>query len=141
MGSENPNGKSVSVRDALQETSVPGLRVLTSGPMVSTPAQLIESDLFPQVLKQLKEECDYVVFDTPPIDRVSDGLTIASMVDGCIFVVGSGQCEQRDITWAKHLLTNVQANLLGVFLNRYSYGKTREYEYYARMEKKVTSTV
>lgn len=140
MGGENQEGKTVAVREALQETMVPGLRVLTSGPVVSTPAKLIESELFPQVLKQLMDECDYVVFDTPPIDRVSDGLTIASMVDGCMFVVGSGQCEQRDITWAKHLLTNVQANLLGVFLNRYSHGMSREYSYYTRMGKKVATT-
>ncbi len=54
------------------------------------------------------------------------------MVDGCVFVVGAGQCDRHDILWAKHLLANVQANVLGVFLNRYSFGKAKEYGYYGR---------
>ncbi len=136
MNKENQEGRAVSVTDALQTTTVPGLNVLTSGPQVAGPAKLIESDLFPQVFRQLTESHDYVIFDTPPIDRVSDGLTIASMVDGCVFVVGAGQCEHHEISWAKHLLMNVQANMLGVFLNRYSYGKSREYGYYKNIDRK-----
>ncbi len=130
MGQEGaPTGIAV-VSDALQETAVPGLRVLTSGPQVHGAAQLIESDRFQQVIRYLTESVDFVIFDTPPIDRVGDALTVASLVDGCIFVVGAGQCEQQDVTWAKHLLTNVQANLLGAVLNRYAQRRGREAEYY-----------
>jgi Mrp family chromosome partitioning ATPase len=118
------------VNEALQEISVTGLKVLTSGPPVQAAAKLLESDRFEEVLQQLGRSHDFVIFDTPPIDRVGDALTVASLVDGCIFVVGAGQCEQHDVTWAKHLLTNVQANLLGAFLNRYAQRRTREAEYY-----------
>jgi len=119
------------VREALQDGGVPGLRVLTSGPAVETAAKLIESDRFPQLIRQLTEMADFVIFDTPPLDRVGDALTVASLVDGCIVVVGAGQCEHHDVKWAKHLLTNVQANLLGAFLNRYTFRRSREAEYYA----------
>jgi Mrp family chromosome partitioning ATPase len=132
-----PTGVSV-VTEALQETAVSGLRVLTSGPQVQGTAKLIESDRFQQVIRQLTEAVDFVILDTPPIDRVGDALTVASMVDGCIFVVGAGQCEQQDISWAKHLLTNVQANLLGAVLNRYSQRRTRESEYYYYRRKRAT---
>jgi capsular exopolysaccharide synthesis family protein len=132
MSEDIRSGRAVAVGDALQKSAVPGLSVLTSGPSVSSPAKLLESDLFPQVIKQLSDQADFVIFDTPPIDRVGDGLTVASLVDGCVFVVGAGQCDQHDNVWAKHLLTNVQANLLGVFLNRYSFRRTKEYGGYYR---------
>ncbi|HAK94729.1 MAG TPA: hypothetical protein DCM87_06925 [Planctomycetes bacterium] len=122
----------VTAADALQRSVIPGLSVLTSGPSASAPAKLLESELFAKVVAQLSAQADFVIFDTPPIDRVGDGLTVASMADGCVFVVGAGQCDQHDIVWAKHLLTNVQANVLGVFLNRYSFRRTKEYGYYGR---------
>ncbi len=124
--------RAVTAADALQRSVIPGLSVLTSGPSASAPAKMLESELFRQVAAQLSAQADFVIFDTPPIDRVSDGLAVASMADGCVFVVGAGQCDQHDILWAKHLLTNVQANLLGVFLNRYSFRRTKEYGYYGR---------
>ncbi|HNS00484.1 MAG TPA: polysaccharide biosynthesis tyrosine autokinase [Planctomycetota bacterium] len=122
----------VKATDALQRSAVPGLSVLTSGPSASAPAKLLESELFAKTVAELSAQAEFVIFDTPPIDRVGDGLTVASMVDGCVFVVGAGQCDRHDILWAKHLLANVQANVLGVFLNRYSFGKAKEYGYYGR---------
>jgi len=131
-------GAAMPIAGALQGSPVAGLKILTSGPAVQSPAKLVESDRFPQLLRQLTESFDFVIFDTPPIDRVGDALTVASMVDGCIFVVGAGQCEHHDITWAKHLLTNVQANLLGAFLNKYAYRRTRESDYYYYRTRKET---
>jgi polysaccharide biosynthesis transport protein len=129
VGGESQEGRSI-IAEALQDTTVPGLRVLVSGPPIQAAAKLLESDRLPQVIRQLTDVSDFVIFDTPPIDRVGDALTVASLVDGCIFVVGSGKCEHHDVTWAKHLLTNVQANLLGAFLNQYSYRRARESDYY-----------
>ena len=77
-----------------------------------------------------------MIFDTPPINKVGDALTISSVMDGCVFVVGCGQAEQHDVTWAKHLLANVQANVLGVFLNKFSKQRGSEYYYYYDNDRK-----
>ena len=73
---------------------------------------------------------DYVVFDTPPISKIGDALALSNVVDACVFVVGSGLCEQHEVTWAKHLLSNVNANMLGVLLNRVAKRRRQEYYYY-----------
>jgi Mrp family chromosome partitioning ATPase/uncharacterized protein involved in exopolysaccharide biosynthesis len=110
--------ESIGAAEALAETEVENLSVLTSGPPSDTPVRLLESDRMHRLLRELGSLADFVIFDSPPVNRVGDALTIAGLVDGTIFVVGSGQCDQSEISWAKHLLLNVQANLLGVFLNR-----------------------
>ena len=75
-------------------------------------------------------EADFVIFDTPPINRVGDALTIAGLVEGSILVVGSGLCDQHEVAWAKHLLANVQANLVGVILNLHARRHSGDSYYY-----------
>jgi Mrp family chromosome partitioning ATPase len=57
-----------------------------------------------------------------------------------LYVVGAGYSEQQDATWAKHLLNNVQANLLGVVMNRMEAHRSREYYYYYARDRKNVRT-
>jgi len=123
-------GRGPSALGVVQRTHVANLDVISSGPPTSDPVQLLESGRLSRVVAELKQRYDFVIFDTPPINKVGDALTISSVVDGSVFVVGSGQAEQQDVAWAKHLLSNVQANVLGVFLNKFSKQRGGEYYYY-----------
>mgnify|MGYP002639319039 FL=1 len=130
MSDEDFHGRQVSALSVVQRSHVPNLDVIASGPATSDPVQLLESGRLSKVIAELKQQYDFVIFDTPPINKVGDALTISSCVDGSVFVVGSGQAEQQDVAWAKHLLSNVQANVLGVFLNKFSKQRGGEYYYY-----------
>ncbi|MEM7262353.1 MAG: polysaccharide biosynthesis tyrosine autokinase [Planctomycetota bacterium] len=130
MTDDDLAGKSTSPLSVVQRTSVENLDVIPSGPAVADPVVLLEPARLAAVVSELKQEYDFVIFDTPPINKVGDALTISSAVDGSVFVVGAGQAEQHEVTWAKHLLTNVQSNILGVFLNKFSKQKGGEYYYY-----------
>lgn len=123
-------GRQSSAVDYVQRTHIDNLYALTSGPPCAEPVHLMESARLNRVVAELKSEFDFVIFDTPPINKVGDALSISQVTDGSVFVVGSGQAEQHDVMWAKHLLTNVQSNILGVFLNKYAKTKGSEYYYY-----------
>lgn len=123
-------GRAPKVTNLVQSTVVPNLDVLPSGPPVSDPVILLDPARLQKLVADLKQSYDFVIFDTPPINKVGDALTISSAIDGSVFVVGAGQAEQHEVTWAKHLLTNVQSNILGVFLNKFSKQKGGEYYYY-----------
>ncbi|MGE3165798.1 MAG: polysaccharide biosynthesis tyrosine autokinase [Planctomycetota bacterium] len=127
---EDLSGRRTSATSFVQATRVENLYALTSGPSCNDPVTLMESGRLGRVVSDLKRDFDYVIFDTPPINKVGDALSVSQVVDGSVFVVGSGQAEQHDVMWAKHLLTNVQSNILGVFLNKYSKPKGSEYYYY-----------
>ncbi len=130
MSDDDYAGRAPSAMGVVQRTRVPNLDVITSGPATVDPVLLLESGRLQRVVAELKQQYDFVIFDTPPINKVGDALTISSVVDGSVFVVGSGQAEQQDVAWAKHLLSNVQANVLGVFLNKFSKQRGGEYYYY-----------
>src|SRR6478736_5161420 len=52
---------------AVQETEVRELYVLTSGPIPPNPSELLASNQMGTLLKELKQQYDIIIFDTPPI--------------------------------------------------------------------------
>lgn len=101
----------------LQETSVPNLRILTSGPLPPNPSELLGSARMDQIIASLKEEADYVLFDSPPIIAVTDAAVLGRKVDGVLLVVRAGKTKREHAAKAKLLLEKVNANILGVVLN------------------------
>ncbi|MDQ7780678.1 MAG: P-loop NTPase [Planctomycetota bacterium] len=120
---------------------VENLYVLPSGPLPASAATLIETARFEQLLSEARKAMDIVILDTPPICTVSDALTLTTKVDANIFVVGAGMSEQRDVTWAKHLLANVHARMLGVILTMSRKRARVEYYYYYGDQKKVREQI
>lgn len=103
--------------DFLRETRVPNLRVITSGPIPQDPMGLLESVRMKALVEELKGQAEFVVFDTPPVSSVGDTLTLATLSDAVLFVVGAGIADQRRVAWAKHLLSHIEARILGCILN------------------------
>lgn len=118
------------IEKSLLPTTIDNLRVLPSGPIPADPINLLESARMKALIEELKDKCDYLILDTPPIYNVGDTLTMASLVDATLFVVGAERVEQEQVTWAKHLLSNVNANILGVFLNMVRVPGKSYYYYY-----------
>lgn len=128
--SSNPaSAKKAGLESFLHQTNVENLRVLTSGPIPPDPLNLLESVRMKALIEELKGMADFVLLDTPPLANVGDTLTLATICDAAVFVVGAGAVEQHQVTWAKHLLSNIEANVLGVFLNHATI-EGRSYYYY-----------
>lgn len=111
----------VANRDAQEipfvPTEVPGLLLLPSGPLPPNPSELLGSNRMAEVIEQLKQQADYVLFDSPPIVVVTDAAVLASKVDGVILVIRAGKTKREYAQRAKAMLEKVNANLLGVVLN------------------------
>ena len=120
----------LDIRSFAIATSEPNLHLLPSGEIPGAPIQLLESAAMVELTKELREQYDVVLFDTPPITDVSDTLTIATLVDTSVLVIGSGLSDRRRATWAKQLLGNVRANISGALLNFASHRRGGQYYYY-----------
>lgn len=118
----------------LRPTSVDNLLVLTSGPTPHDPISLLESQRMKDLVEELRGMADFILIDTPPIFHVGDVLTLTPLVDANLFVVGAYEVKQHEVTWAKHLLSNVEANILGAFLNK-EVIESKSYYYYYRYYK------
>jgi len=103
---------------------VPGLSVLaTSG--VGETGDLLARNLH-TVLHAAANEYDVVIVDTPPLLVGDDAGTIATISDAVLMVVSSG-VEMRRVSEAVRDLETVQAQVIGIVLNRAdvpSYGYT-----------------
>ena len=104
--------------------------VMTSGPIPPNPAELIGSEQMVGLLKTLQSEFTHVVIDSPPITSFTDGVLLASLVDGVILVVHSGKSSRQVVRRARQLLTDVRAKVLGVVLNNVNLNSQDNYYYY-----------
>lgn len=119
-----------NVMDIIQQTSVPNLYVLTSGPVAPNPSELLASQNMVDILEELKQHFDYVLVDTPPIMPVTDAAVVSAKVDGTILVIASGAVSPSIAVEAKTRLEQAGAHLLGVVLNKVDVAANSHYGYY-----------
>jgi capsular exopolysaccharide synthesis family protein len=106
-----------------------GLNVLTSGPIPPNPAELLGSDQMRRLMATLQAHYTHVVIDSPPISSFTDGVLIASMVDGVLLVVHGGRSSRHIVRRSKQLLSDVGAKVFGVVLNNVNL-QSHDYYYY-----------
>jgi len=118
------------VTSFLQPTDVPGLRLLTSGPIPPNPAELLGSQRMAQLLQVLNQEAEMVIVDSPPVLSVADAAILANAADGVVLVADAGRTRREMARRAKESLERAGANLLGMVLNRMTRQTSGYYYYY-----------
>jgi capsular exopolysaccharide synthesis family protein len=101
----------------VKPTPMPGLDVLTAGPIQPNPARLLDSERILQILYCAQRQYEVVVVDSPPILAVADALILARHVDGVLFVVRAGKTTQQAGKQALAQIRQLDAELIGVVLN------------------------
>lgn len=107
-----------TLTEAIQESTIPGIRVITSGAVPPNPAELLDSPQLAELVDALKQQTDLVLFDTPSLLAVSDAAVLAPLVDGTVLVVSQAQASQQAVQAARYHLTAVGARLVGIVVNR-----------------------
>ena len=133
--------KNLRPGDVTLPTGVANLSFIPSGPIPPNPSELIVSHAFADVLENLKESCDYLLVDSPPVIAVTDPVLLSRYVDGTILVIAFGSVPREMAQKAKEQLQNINANILGVVLNRiptngHGYYYYYYQQYYGEKEKK-----
>ena len=80
-------------------------------------------------IDKVRDNYDYIFIDTPPIGVVTDAGIISTYSDGCVFVVGSKQCDVEIAKVSKQRLEDVGANIIGAVLNKFE-AEGNGYNYY-----------
>jgi capsular exopolysaccharide synthesis family protein len=81
---------------------LPSLAIITAGPPVPRPQELLSTRRFRDGVNILLREYDIVLFDTPPANSSADALTIGAAA-GYVLIVG-----RRDHTFFKDISTLVE---------------------------------
>jgi capsular exopolysaccharide synthesis family protein len=126
--SEALRGK-ISWRDAVQETSTRNLDLLARGDVFDQTSEMLLSKTAEEMLGEMSEEYDYVIFDSAPVLVADDTASFAPKLDSVLFVVRMSSTMARLSGKALDLLYERQVNIGGVILNRSS-SNLKEYTYY-----------
>ena len=118
------------ILDIIENDPTSKLNLLPSGPVPPNPAELIGSEQMSKLLKILHDNFTHVVIDSPPIASFTDGVLIASIVDGVILVVHSGKSSRQVIRRSIQLLNEIGAKVFGTVLNNVNLRSQDNYYYY-----------
>ena len=115
---------------AIRETPVARLSVLTCGALPVNAANLLSGTRMRILLRELQEQFDIIVLDTPPVLATADACIVASLTDGVLLVVRAGTTDKNAAQRAYQQLSNVGARVVGTVLNDPGGEVAKEGDYY-----------
>lgn len=122
--------------DMVRPTDLKGLEFICAGPTPPSAAELLSGSRLSELIRNLLNEYDHVVVDSPPILGLADAPLITQSVEGCVFVVEAGGVSVRGLRSALARLQQAHAHIYGVILTKldkrqagYGYGYGYNYGY------------
>ncbi|MCU0782502.1 MAG: polysaccharide biosynthesis tyrosine autokinase [Verrucomicrobia bacterium] len=119
------------LEEVIQTTAIPGLDFMASGKLPSSSLAILSSAQMKDLVSELKQRYDFVLFDSPPIMGVSDASILASEVDLTLQVIQYRRYPQPMNIRAKQMVEKVGGNLIGIVLNNINMSQDESYYYYS----------
>lgn len=131
---EDPQHLTERMEQYIQKSPQDQLWVLQSGTSNGLDAQVLDLTVLEEVLILVSTQFDYVIVDSAPLLATSDSFSISAAVDGVILLAMSGKTRRKDLKDVISQLEMVEANVLGVAMNKLKGDSTayyyRYYNYY-----------
>ncbi len=111
------------------------LYVLPSGGESMNPAGILNSQKMRSLIHELEEDYDYIIFDSPPVNVVSDAIILNDIINGYLLVTRADYSDVNELSKAVDALTTIGAEIFGIVLdslNLKSKHKHRSYASYQR---------
>lgn len=112
---------------SVQETSVPGLLVLSSGSNADT--DLLYSEHLPELVARLRRQFDMILIDTPPMLHMPDARVLARHADAVVLVVRSRRTTKDAALIARQRFAEDGTTVLGTILNDWDPRSSSAYGY------------
>ena len=127
-------GKGAQIGD-FQSQILTNWYILPSGNIPPNPSELLGSRRMEAILLDLKNKFDYIIIDLPPVNLVSDALSISNLISGMIVVIREDYTEKKELEYCFRQLKLSETNILGCVMNEAksgntSYAKYKKYKYY-----------
>ncbi len=103
--------------------------ILPSGDIPPNPSELLGSSRMSKLIGMLSERFDYIIVDLPPVNIVSDAITISNLIDGIILVVRQGYTERKEFRSCVRQLELSNVKILGCVMNVVRAGGSRYGKY------------
>jgi len=98
---------------------LPQLFVLTAGSAQHNPLELLSDSRFERVVEEWRWTFSFVVLDTPPSDRYSDGLAVAKLIGRVLILSRAQHTAYRGTKELLRRLSATQSQILGAVINHF----------------------
>jgi protein-tyrosine kinase len=106
------------VNSAIQGTELENLDVLSAGRVLSGSTGYLNSLRFQEIVRELKGHYDLVVIDCPPLSSGHGATHLPSEEALTVLVVAASETGREVIEGARHELSLMGADAIGIVLNR-----------------------
>jgi len=135
-GASDVFAHTLTLDQVIQQTSVPGVSLVSSGSIPPNPTELLSSPQLRQMLDHLAAKFDIVIVDAPPILGLADAILLGSSVQSAVLVVESGRTYRGGSKAAVARMQKAGAHFIGAILTKqdirntsYGYDYTYQYRY------------
>jgi succinoglycan biosynthesis transport protein ExoP len=118
-----------TIHESVSTTKIPNLDLIARGKSVSNPGELLLGPRLDQFLRDVYNSYQYVIFDSSPILAADDVASLAPKIDACIFILRIGYSATRVSSRALELLSDRQANVIGIVCNDVPRNQQGYYQY------------
>ena len=105
----------------------PNLAVVTAGPQVQNPTEMLGTAQFAKVLRAVVDQADFTIVDSPPVLPVADALIAGQQLDGAVVVSRIGNVRRREVRDLLNRLEEAGVPLVGLVANDLTSGASDEY--------------
>ncbi len=133
FGMQNVKGLSsclagqANLGDVIEVDLRSGLRIISAGPSVPHPADLLGSQEMRNLLQRLEDSFDLVILDTPPLLAVSDALVLVRNVDKTIYMVRWATTDRSAVQSGLKQLRETSSDIGGLVLSLVDTRKSAQY--------------
>ena len=110
----------IELDKAIRRVTGTDMSILLSGTCPPNPSELLASEKMKNVIYQLEQNYDYIIYDTPPVLVVTDAAALGKYMDGTIFVVRHDSTEKNLVVKAKKNLENAGVKIIGAIYSAFS---------------------
>ena len=103
--------------DILKQDAESGLYIIDGKNSYQFAFELLGGDRFPEMMKRVYNEYDYIILDSPPMSLTADAENIIDKVDASVLVVRQDKTYIAEINDTIDLLTDSDSYFAGCILN------------------------
>ncbi|WP_050069921.1 polysaccharide biosynthesis tyrosine autokinase [Anaerosalibacter massiliensis] len=130
-GLSNLLNRDINYKEAIREAKIEeNLYVLTSGINTINPVELLASKQMNDFLEQMSKEYDFIIINSPSVGGITDSNILSTIADGTIIVCTVEKTDIDEVRASKELLNKLNANILGVILDKVRIEKNNYYKHY-----------
>lgn len=106
-----------TMEEVLHKNACPNLDLICAGTISPNPGEMVASEGMLRLLEEMKQKYDFIIIDTPPINVVSDALSLIPHADGLVLVARPNYTAKKEVQRAVEQVKFIGGKILGIVAN------------------------